>query len=433
MRFLLFISLIILSSCKNDSKQTFFQGKILNKSSEKIILSIDENPLYSSLINENGNFSITIDSIESGLYNFFLQPEFQYVILEEGDSIYIRLNSLDFDESLVFMGKGSAKNNFLIDVFLKNEEHNDLLNSYYNISIDDFLINVDSLFNNQKELFKEFKKNNELSYLSENLIFDAIKYPLLEKIQSYVVSNNLDLNRLEIDYSKYDIDFNNNSISSYKPYIDFIYLYSFNLTKSNSHNNFHVERLKILDSLVQSDNIKSKLFRFLAFEILLNEKSLKEKRIFFEEFKNISDYSSINNEVEILLKNQLQLSPGNSFPSIKGYDLNGNIKDISTIDSKKIIFFWSYDQNAHLNSIYQKINSLENKYLSYKLISLNINDDFDKWKSNYKPTKKVIDLQTTDFEYMSKKLILDNLNKVFVVDEKNIIQSIGSINDFIRN
>ena len=339
MRILLFISLVIISSCKNDNKQTFFNGKILNKSSDKIILSLDENPLYNSLISESGNFSITIDSLESGLYNFFLQPEFQYVILEEGDSIYIRLNSLDFDESLVFMGKGSAKNNFLIDVFLKNEIHNDVLNSYYNTSFDDFLIKVDSLLNNQNELFKEFKKNNQLSNLSENLIFDAIKYPILEKIQSYLVSNNLDLNRLEIDYSKYDIDFNNNSISSYKPYIDFIYLYSFNLTKSRSNQNFQVERLKILDSLVQSDNIKSKLFRFLAFEILLNEKSLKEKRIFFEEFKNISDYTSINNEVEILLKNQLQLSPGNFFPSIKGYDLNGKIKDISTIYNKKIIFF----------------------------------------------------------------------------------------------
>ena len=433
MRILLFISLLILSSCKNDNKQTFFNGKILNKSSEKIILSVDENPLYNSLISESGNFSITIDSLESGLYNFFLQPEFQYVILEEGDSIYIRLNSLDFDESLVFMGKGSAKNNFLIDVFLKNEEHNDILNSYYNASFDDFLIKVDSLFNNQKELFKEFKQNNRLSYLSENLILDAIKYPLLEKIQSYLVSNNLDLKRLKIDYSKYEIDFNNNSISSYKPYIDFIYLYSFNLTKSISDRNFQVERLKILDSLVQSDDIKSKLFRFLAFEILLNEKSLKEKRIFFEEFKNISDYSSINNEVEILLKNQLQLSPGKSFPSIKGYGLNGSIKDISAISDKKIIFFWSYDQNAHFNSIYQKINSLENKYLSYKLISLNINDDFDKWKSNYKTTKNVTELQTNDFEYMSKKLILDNLNKVFIVDENNIIQAIGSINDFIRN
>ena len=301
MRILLFISLLTLSSCKNDNKQTFFNGKILNKSSEKIILSVDENPLYNSIISESGNFSITIDSLESGLYNFFLQPEFQYVILEEDDSIFIRLNSLDFDESLVFMGKGSAKNNFLIDVFLKNEEHNDILNSYYNASFDDFLIKVDSLFNNQKELFKEFKQNNRLSYLSENLILDAIKYPLLEKIQSYLVSNNLGLNRLEIDYSKYEIDFNNNSISSYKPYIDFIYLYSFNLTKSISDHNFQVERLKILDSLVQSDDIKSKLFRFLAFEILLNEKSLKEKRIFFEEFKNISDYSSINNEVEILI------------------------------------------------------------------------------------------------------------------------------------
>ena len=48
-------------------------------------------------------------------------------------------------------------------------------------------------------------------------------------------------------------------------------------------------------------------------------------------------------------------------------------------------------------------------------------------------TKNVTELQTNDFEYMSKKLILDNLNKVFIVDENNIIQAIGSINDFIRN
>ena len=64
---------------------------------------------------------------------------------------------------------------------------------------------------------------------------------------------------------------------------------------------------------------------------------------------------------------------------------------------------------------------------------MNINDDFDKWKSNYKPTKNVTELQTDDFEYMSKKLILDNLNKVFIVNENNIIQEIGSINDFTRD
>ena len=77
MRIFLFISLLILSSCKNHNKQTFFNGKILNKSSEKIILSVDENPLYSSVISESGNFSITIDSLESGLYNFFLQTDWK--------------------------------------------------------------------------------------------------------------------------------------------------------------------------------------------------------------------------------------------------------------------------------------------------------------------------------------------------------------------
>ena len=67
-----------------------------------------------------------------GLYNFFLQPEFQYLILEKNDSIYIRLNSLDFDESLVFMGNGASKNNFLMDSFLNFEKNEEILNKSFN-------------------------------------------------------------------------------------------------------------------------------------------------------------------------------------------------------------------------------------------------------------------------------------------------------------
>ena len=82
-----------------------------------------------SIIDSSGNFQIFIDSINSGLFNFYHDTEFQYIILEKNDSLKIRLNTLDFDESLVYTGSGSGKNNFLMDVFLKSEQDEDFINS----------------------------------------------------------------------------------------------------------------------------------------------------------------------------------------------------------------------------------------------------------------------------------------------------------------
>ena len=77
--------------------------------------------IYEAVVDLDGLFNITIDTISSGLYTFYHEPEFQYIIIDENDNLQIRLNTLDFDESLVYTGKGSSKNNFLMDVFLRSE------------------------------------------------------------------------------------------------------------------------------------------------------------------------------------------------------------------------------------------------------------------------------------------------------------------------
>jgi len=41
-----------------------------------------------------GIFSSSIDNLSNGLYNFVHLPEFQYLIIEKGDSLVLRLNSL---------------------------------------------------------------------------------------------------------------------------------------------------------------------------------------------------------------------------------------------------------------------------------------------------------------------------------------------------
>ena len=434
--FFLFIFFLFIS-CKNENHPIFFGGKILNKSADKIILNKDDNIMSESLIDENGFFQMKLDSINSGLYNFFLQPEFQYVILEKNDSIYIRLNSLDFDESLVFTGNGASKNNFLMDVFLSFEKNEDLLNKSFNESFGNYLKKADSVLSVQEKKFIEFKSKVEISEFSEKMINNALLYPYMEKIQSFILRRNINEELWDKILYDYKIDLNDKDLTFFKPYIDFIYLYTFNITRIKNKEidkiDFQIDRINIINELISSNEIKSKLFRFLAFEVLLKNTSMSEKSKFIDEFLKISTFDSINDEVDELYENQKKLSPGNNFPLVYFANQNGSILDITNEKkSKKVLFFWSYDQNSHLNAIHQKILKLKTTYSNYKFYSININDSQSKWLDNI-ISNNVVNIRSVNFDEMSKKLIIDNLNKIFFLDEKSKIQKIDLIDNLIFN
>ena len=437
MRFIFLFIIFLFISCKNENHPIFFGGKILNKSADKIILNKDDDIINESSIDENGFFQMKLDSISSGLYNFFLQPEFQYVILEKNDSIYIRLNSLDFDESLVFMGTGASKNNFLMDVFLNFEKNEDILNKSFNESFEEYLKEVDSFLVVQRKKFIEFKSKVKISSFAENMINNALLYPYMEKVQSFILRRNISEKLWDNIKYYYNINFNDNSLAFFKPYIDFIYLYTFNITRIKNKEidkiDFQIDRLNTINELISDNAIKSKLFRFLAFEVLLKNKHINEKSEFINEFLKISNFESINNEVDELYKNQKRLSPGNIFPQVYFANQNGSILDITTDNkTKKVLFFWSYDQNSHLNAIHQKIFKLKTAFFNHKFYSININESQSKWLDNI-ISKDVINVRSINFGEMSKKLIIDNLNKIFFLDEKNKIQKIDLIDNLILN
>ena len=62
--------------------------------------------------------------LQSGIYKLEHLPEYQTLLLEEHDSLWVRINAAAFDESIVFSGVGASKNNFLIELFLKQESEN---------------------------------------------------------------------------------------------------------------------------------------------------------------------------------------------------------------------------------------------------------------------------------------------------------------------
>tara|TARA_B100001758_G_scaffold134762_1_gene115978 strand:+ start:1729 stop:3042 length:1314 start_codon:yes stop_codon:yes gene_type:complete len=437
MRILIVLFIFLFISCENDNKTIFFGGKILNKSADKIILNKDDDIINESSIDENGFFQMKLDSINSGLYNFFLQPEFQYIILEKNDSIYIRLNSLDFDESLVFMGNGASKNNFLMDVFLNFEKNEEMLNTSFNESFENYIKELDSVLSVQENKFIEFKSKVKISEFAEKMINNAILYPYMEKLQSFILRRNINEELWDNIRNDFKINFNDNDLTFFKPYIDFIYLYTFNITRIKNKEidkiDFQIERLNTINELISNNEIKSKLFRFLAFEVLLKNKSIYEKSKFIDEFLKISDFKNINNEVDELYKNQKKLTPGNDFPLVYFANQNGSILDITMEEkSKKVLFFWSYDQNSHLNAIHEKILKLKNIYFNYKFYSININDSQSKWLDNI-ISNDVINIRSVNFDEMSKKLIIDNLNKIFFLNEKSKIQKTDLIDNLILN
>ena len=297
--------LLLFFSCKSDNK-TVFSGKILNNTSDSISIYKDNNMIYESVVDVDGLFNITIDTITSGLYTFYHEPEFQYIIIDENDNLQIRLNTLDFDESLVYTGKGSSKNNFLMDVFLRSENDELEINSKLDLAFDTFKNLVDSLYNKQINSFKLFKENNILSNSSKEIINTAILYPYISKFHSYIIRNNIkeEIQKdLFINYQN-EISYDLDALAYFKPYIDFLYLHIYNNVKiKKDYENsldFNIQRLSYTDKIIKSKLVKSRVLRFHAFGFILQRQDDVKNKTFLKAFFEISKDKKVNEEINNL-------------------------------------------------------------------------------------------------------------------------------------
>ena len=301
----LFLPLFLIISCSNDEK-TFLAGKILNKTSNHISVYKGNKLINKTNIDSVGVFNIFLDSIDSGLYNFYHEPEFQYLIIDKNDQLQIRLNTLDFDESLVYTGPGSSKNNFLMDVFLRNELDELNINSKFDLDLNNFKQLVDSLYQRQLFFFNDFIKTNKISISSNEIIKSAILYPYISKFHSYVIRNNINLIDQGLLFEEFnsDIKFNIDALGYFKPYIDFLYLDIYNNVKNeNNYKNtldFNIKRLLVTDKIIKSDLVKSRVLRFHAIGFLLQRENDSINNKFLESFFRISKNKLINKEISKL-------------------------------------------------------------------------------------------------------------------------------------
>ena len=127
----LYIGILLIAftliGCKKDNNSSqdnyaYIGGQIINPKNNFVVITKSETTLDTIILDGNNRFLFKINDLEQGLYTFRHGDEFQMILLEPSDSIIFRLNTLDFDESLVYTGKGDKKNNYFINEFLQNEK-----------------------------------------------------------------------------------------------------------------------------------------------------------------------------------------------------------------------------------------------------------------------------------------------------------------------
>ena len=167
-------------SCKNDvtdpdNNYAYLGGEIINPRKDFVILSKSERVLDTVILDANNRFLYKIENLEDGLYTFKLPAaeglEYQMVLLEPRDSIMFRLNTLEFDESLVYTGYGAKKNNYLINLFLDGEAEDKTILSYSQLPADEFERRLDSIRDLKLKKLKTFNANNTTSPIHSFSLF----------------------------------------------------------------------------------------------------------------------------------------------------------------------------------------------------------------------------------------------------------------------
>jgi hypothetical protein len=444
---LLFITTIL--SCKNKEDNavgpTYISGQIVNPTLDYIIFSRGNDILDTVKLDANNFFHYRTDKIKPGLYNL-KHSESQVFYIEPGDSLLLHINTVDFDESLAYSGKGGEENNLLMELYLMNEKENQNLPNWYSLSSKDFDHKIDSLRAIKTGEYEDFIKNNEVPEEFKKIALANIEYDYYSKKEMYGAANRSNPEKFAEDYFDYrkKINFELDELKFYYPYYRFINRYIENMVCSeygsktildrNSYK-YNYRKLQLIDSIITSDTLKNSLLRYNTYGYLLNAKNAEEEQKFFEVFSKMNTDKKHVEELSKLLDATVKLTAGNTIPNVLVVNTDNVVKDLqSIINSPTVLFFWSAQSKVQYREIHNRAAELKSKYPEYDFIGINTDTHFKKWretirKLGYNPTQE---FQLENLNDAEKKFVLNSMSKVIILDKNSVILE-GKTNMFNPN
>jgi len=461
-KFVYFLIALSLSffSCKDDKKpnlngNAFFGGEIINPNSNFIVILKDNKVLDSVYLDQNNRFSYIFKDFDPGLFRFYDGKEFQSVLIQPNDSLMFRLNTIEFDESLVFTGIGEKENNFLIDLFLLNDRLQDSVLKISQLEPVEFEKQLDLIRKQKQEKLDDFKEKNKTSELFNKLAQAKIDYNYYYSKETYPFINYREsehkiFSELPEDFYDYrnNVDYNSMLLREYRPYVSFLRVHFNNLalqkhfkhSKDSIYNNqlleYNIDKFNLIGEKISDTFIKNRLLYYNMVKFINGSENDKDYEKLLELFKEKSTNQDHINKASKLVNTYKRLKPGNTLPDVTLIDKNDDFLSLKEIISKpSVIYFWDVSKRYryHLKDVHLKAAELSKKYPEIDFIAINVNNISTREQADILQRNRLKFINEYHFKSPNKAvdlLAIRPINKVFLVDKKaNIVNSKGNMFD----
>jgi hypothetical protein len=411
--------LTALVSCQNSSKDSkigktdaFLGGQIINPKVNHVVL-LKNNALIDTIyLDDKGRFEYIVKNVKPDIYSFKHFTEQQLVYLEPKDSILIRLNTYEFDESISFSGKGYKKNNFLIDIFLINEKSDSKLISELEVGPKVFEKHINEDWESQKlktkKLLSKRGYSNEFKYLARQVV-NYNYYDIKERYFNFITKVKPELlDQFSDTYFEYrkDVNFNDAPLKSDFSYLRFINSYITNAyikkckQTSNDCQNLstlesYIERIKITDSLITLPSLKSRYLQNFATSSIITAKSVEEIDDIYRLVSELLPNEKQAEKIEDLAN--MQRSYLSRSTIAQRILISANTKDSVTLGNvvtkPTIIMTWTGTNADNYRAYHNKMYDLQKMYPDLNFIAINIDKE---------PKGEWLDI-IEDFEYNTAK------------------------------
>jgi len=396
--YILLLTSLTLITCKEEAytcneTKAFIGGEIINPNSDHLLLIKSREVIDTITLDKNNRFAYELIDFEPGLYNFYDGHETQFILIQPKDSLLFRLNTIEFDESLVYTGIGAKENNYLIDLFLETEREEDdkKILTISQLDPKPFEEKLKVIRDEKLEKLKKFKAKHKTTKLFNDIAEANINYNYYSRKEFYPFANyrksELDIfNSLPNNFYDYrtTVDYNNTVLENYPPYTNFLKFHVTNIAfqthtehsdekEYDEHSvNYNLEKLQIINDRIGNEFQKNRLLHYTMIHFVDISKSDNGYDELFNSFKEKCTNEYLKRRVARTVNVYKRLSPGYKIPSVTLLDENDREVNLpSLINKPTVIYFWAAKSKVQIESSHKRAKQLKNKYPEIDFLAIN--------------------------------------------------------------
>lgn len=398
---LIFLASLFFFSCKNSNTNiyTYFGGKIINPKTDHVILYSQEKVIDTLYLDDKNKFFGKFENFDEGLYYFKHGngnvKSNNHIYIEQYDSLLVRLNTWDIEESIVFAGRGAERNNILVDCILEAKEERKLFYDFNSFEPNEFKVIVDSLKTIKNITYKDYLENhpNETKGFSEVLKI-ALTYPLYSNIEKYPfmyskIKKSDDFLMLDENFYNHrqDVEYNNKSLMYYPQYSYYIFNYLYNKTYSLGHSplskeyssKFTIDLLNIINDEIESEITRNAFLKQTVIGHFYNKSTCNINKEPFEVYFKLSSNEDDILQVKNLINDTRAVDIKKNLTDFYVYDYTNVKHSINKVinDRNVVLFFWN-PKNVSETYIKSRMEYLEDKYSNIDFIQIKFSGDLKK-------------------------------------------------------